>query len=41
MTVINTNVKALYTQAALSQSGRARETAMRELSTGKDLKSVV
>jgi len=39
MTVINTNVKALYTQAALSQSGRASETAMRELSTGKRINS--
>ena len=39
MTVINTNIKALYTQAALSQSGRASETAMRELSTGKRINS--
>ena len=39
MTVINTNVKALYTQAALSQSGRASEIAMRELSTGKRINS--
>ena len=39
MTVINTNVKALYTQAALSQSGRASEIAMRELSTGKHINS--
>ncbi len=39
MTVINTNVKALYTQAALSQSGRASEVAMRQLSTGKRINS--
>jgi flagellin len=39
MTVINTNVKALYTQAALSQSGRASEIAMRQLSTGKRINS--
>ena len=39
MTVINTNIKALYTQAALSQSGRASEIAMRELSTGKRINS--
>ena len=39
MTVINTNIKALYTQAALGQSGRASEIAMRQLSTGKRINS--
>ena len=39
MSVINTNVKALFTQAALSTSGRAQATAMQQLSTGKRINS--
>jgi len=39
MTVINTNVKALYTQAALKNSNRAGEAAMQQLSTGKRINS--
>ena len=39
MTVINTNVKALFTQAALKQSERAGQTAMEQLSTGKRVNS--
>jgi flagellin len=39
MTVINTNVKALYTQGALKNSNRASETAMQQLSTGKRINS--
>ena len=39
MTVINTNVKALYTQSALKNSNRASETAMQQLSTGKRINS--
>ncbi len=39
MTVINTNVKALYTQAALKNSNRASEAAMQQLSTGKRINS--
>ena len=39
MTVINTNVKALYTQAALKTSNRASEVAMQQLSTGKRINS--
>jgi flagellin len=39
MTVINTNVKALYTQSALKQAERASETAMQQLSTGKRINS--
>ena len=39
MTVINTNVKALYTQAALKNSNRASEVAMQQLSTGKRINS--
>ena len=39
MTVINTNVKALYTQAALKMSARERTTAMEQLSTGKRINS--
>jgi flagellin len=35
MTVINTNVKALYTQSALKISGRENSVAMEQLSTGK------
>ena len=35
MTVINTNTKALYTQAALKISGREGAVAMEQLSTGK------
>ena len=39
MSVINTNVKALYTQAALKMSGRDGATAMQQLSTGKRINS--
>jgi flagellin len=39
MTVINTNIKALYTQSALKQSERASHTAMEQLSTGKRINS--
>ncbi|MFZ4625609.1 MAG: flagellin [Rhodoferax sp.] len=39
MTVINTNVKALYTQSALKISDRQRTTAMAQLSTGKRINS--
>jgi flagellin len=39
MTVINTNVKALYTQSALKNSNRASEIAMQQLSTGKRINS--
>ncbi len=39
MSVINTNVKALYTQAALKATGRASATAMQQLSTGKRINS--
>lgn len=39
MSVINTNVKALYTQAALKSTGRASATAMQQLSTGKRINS--
>src|SRR6056300_254833 len=35
MSVINTNVKALYTQGALKVSGRESTVAMQQLSTGK------
>jgi flagellin len=35
MTVINTNVKALFTQAALKVAGRDGQVAMEQLSTGK------
>jgi len=35
MTVINTNVKALFTQAALKVAGRDSQIAMEQLSTGK------
>jgi len=39
MTVINTNIKALYTQSALKQSERASQIAMQQLSTGKRINS--
>jgi len=39
MSVINTNVKALYTQNALKVSGREQTTAMQQLSTGKRINS--
>ena len=39
MSVINTNVKALYTQAAMKISGRDGATAMQQLSTGKRINS--
>ena len=39
MTVINTNIKALYTQSALKQSERAGQAAMEQLSTGKRINS--
>jgi flagellin len=39
MSVINTNVKALYTQAAMKISGREGATAMEQLSTGKRINS--
>ncbi len=39
MTVINSNVKALYTQGALKISERQRATAMQQLSTGKRINS--
>ena len=39
MTVINTNIKALYTQAALKESGRTSLVAMQQLSTGKRINS--
>jgi flagellin len=39
MSVINTNVKALYTQAAMKVSGREGATAMQQLSTGKRINS--
>lgn len=39
MTVINSNVKALYTQAALKTSERNSLKAMQELSTGKRINS--
>jgi flagellin len=35
MTVINTNVKALFTQSALKVAGRDGQVAMEQLSTGK------
>ncbi len=35
MSVINTNVKALYTQAAVKTTERGSLRAMQELSTGK------
>ena len=39
MAVINTNVKALFSQMALSTSGRAQAIAMQQLSTGKRINS--
>lgn len=39
MTVINTNIKALYTQQALKISARDSQTAMQQLSTGKRINS--
>jgi len=39
MTVINTNVKALYTQSALKMSNRDSQVAMQQLSTGKRINS--
>ncbi len=39
MSVINTNVKALYTQAAMKTSGRDQASAMEQLSTGKRINS--
>ena len=39
MAVINTNVKALFSQMALSTSGRAQSVAMQQLSTGKRINS--
>jgi flagellin len=39
MTVINTNIKGLYTQAALKLSERAGQVAMEQLSTGKRINS--
>jgi flagellin len=35
MTVINTNVKALFTQSALKVAARESQVAMEQLSTGK------
>ncbi len=39
MTVINTNINALYSQMALSQNSKSQSIAMRELSTGKRINS--
>jgi flagellin len=39
MTVINTNVKALYTQSALKVSNRDSQIAMQQLATGKRINS--
>jgi len=39
MAVINTNVKALFSQMALGSSGRAQSVAMQQLSTGKRINS--
>jgi flagellin len=39
MAVINTNVKALFSQMALTTSGRAQSLAMQQLSTGKRINS--
>jgi len=39
MTVINTNVKALFAQAALKKTGVELSTAMEQLSTGKRINS--
>jgi flagellin len=39
MAVINTNVKALFSQNALTNSGRAQSLAMQQMSTGKRINS--
>jgi flagellin len=39
MAVINTNVKALFSQAALKSTERTQSTAMQQLSTGKRINS--
>jgi flagellin len=39
MSVINTNVKALYTQSAMRTTDRASAIAMQQLSTGKRINS--
>ena len=39
MAVINTNVKALFSQMALNTSGRAQTVAMQQVSTGKRINS--
>ena len=39
MTVINTSIKALYTQSALKVSGRDSVVAMQQLATGKRINS--
>ena len=39
MAVINTNVKALFSQMALNSSGRSQTVAMQQLSTGKRINS--
>jgi hypothetical protein len=39
MTIINTNVNALSTQASLASNSRALATAMQQLSTGKRINS--
>ena len=39
MAVINTNVKALFSQSALTASGRSQAIAMQQLSTGKRINS--
>jgi flagellin len=39
MAVINTNVKALFSQNALTNSGKAQSLAMQQLSTGKRINS--
>lgn len=39
MAVINTNVKALFSQSALKSSERSQATAMQQLSTGKRINS--
>ena len=39
MAVINTNVKALFSQAALKSNERSQTVAMQQLSTGKRINS--
>jgi len=39
MSVINTNIKALFSQTALKSTERAQATAMQQLSTGKRINS--